>query len=307
MIDTINQEQATPEPAANDSVELTSEPTQTGQGEIESTDTVSNEAAEEELTDDGGQPEEEPSYEVSLTDDQGQKVTEKVPASELVKGYMRDRDYRHKTTMLATRMRDAEQVVHNDRQTFYTQATQRLQLIDDVMSDAINRKFANVDWEYEARNNPEFNALRFEYESNQTRLQAVKHQRAVMEQEQAQQDATRYFTVTRQYMPDWSPEPTNPINAQMLRTAAQFGFTAQDIANNRDPRIAVALRVMSGLSEKVATTQTNIQAAKKKVVNAPPVLKPQSTRAQQPASQGQQAIARSRKAGGDMFELAKAL
>ncbi len=253
-----------------------------GQGESQDVPTAEQplDANAEGATEEG-QPQGE-LYEVEFTDETGAKVTKGITVDELKKGFMLERDYRHKTAQLSEQARQFDGARTQWVQQFHQEASTKLRDIESVFHHAVQDEFANVDWEQLARNTTaeEFNQHKARYERMQARAQQATQARAQFDHQMMEQRRMRFIQETPRYVPGWSPDPTNPKNIELTRTALELGLTPDDIRGLDEPRFVVALNRVAELLGRSKQAPTQAAIAQKKVENAPPVLKPQSTRAQ---------------------------
>lgn len=205
-----------------------------------------------------------------------------VTLAELRNGYQRDADYRQKTMALAESRKafEAEQAQY---QQAVNQRLQEAETLSAVLEAQFTKDFENVNWAELRSNDPsEYAAKRQDYIERQqqiagyrnyarSQLEAVRQEsEAKLRESQAnliKQERERYF--------DKHPEFKDPSKWNSERKAvkdylASQGFTESDIAGLVDHRALDLIRKARLYDESIAKSD----AAKKRVVNIPKLVKP---------------------------------
>lgn len=234
MMAALNLEQPSqPEEEAASEGEAVTEEVNTAESEETQPDTESvSEEPEEE-----GQPEDENDLEYLFEVD-GEKVTK----DEAKLGYMRDKDYRHKTMALAD--------MRNKTESAQRQAGVFLKALMDEAQKGVSQ-YANVEWERLALEDPAaYKQHRPVYEDAKRRAESYQRQAKAMlaqeqEYEQARLKSQAVESVKRLKLtiPNWS----NELYGQVRNYAVEQGFTADEFNRIADHRVIRALHAQMQL------------------------------------------------------------
>lgn len=217
--------------------------------------------SEDEADDDEAEEDVEDDPEVELTNGH------KVPLSELTKGYMRQADYQRKTADVADQRKAVEakaSQVDAIGQAAYQQLQQAQTLVSQLAFPAPSYDLAQsnpAQYQQEMALYHESQKLMGQVQAQHQQM--LQHQQRQMEQLKAQHRKDLIETLPHLA----SPEAMQTFQSSVAKTAAEYGFTEQEIASTTDPRI---LRMVADLgARKVkATTAKN---AKRRVQRAKPV------------------------------------
>ena len=214
-------------------------------------------------------------YKVKHKDDDGTEVEAEYEPEELVKGYMRQKDYSRKTAELA-RQREAAQKEAQEAIAQRAQALdQKYQEAERIIMETAIPGFEKIDWNTLARENPAEWAAKFQsYQNVQARLTAIRterqHQAESFAREQQSlmlKQAQEAVEALQTKIPGWSDETYRSI----LKAAQQhYGFKTQEVGAITDPR---AIEVLHDAMQYRALKAKPV-AEKKVVKEAPKVIKP---------------------------------
>lgn len=263
----------------------------------EALDEVEDEEAEDEEADEVEEAEEEEAE----TEEEGETLVtlpdgEQVPMSELTNGYMRQRDYTHKTTEVAEERKALDEV----RNTFQ----QRLQFAETTLSNLDVFLESLVPEEPSlalAETNPaEYQRQRAWREAAQRELDVLKQGKQQFEAAQEQfraEDFERFKQAENAKLLKDFPELANPqkraaFDADIAKFASEMGFPEEEVKNTVDSRILKALH-WANYGWKVAQNRKNA----KRRVEAPKKAKAKPARSVPEARSNRQAKQRLRKTG----------
>lgn len=218
----------------------------------------------------------EPSYRVRVA---GKEI--EVPLSELIQGYSRTADYTRKTQELA-QVRQAVEQEGQQLRALRAQYAQRLNAVQQLLQQSEPQ----VDWDRLRAEDPiEFAAQWADHQRRQAALAQVQQQRAIVEQQQAQDTyvaEARQVEVARQQLPDLIPEWKDAKVAKAERAALKgfgraYGYSDAELSEIVDPRAVVLLR-MAYKYEQLKNRSRNLKPVKRTNTSAPkpkqPVLRP---------------------------------
>lgn len=218
-----------------------------------------------------------------------------VTLDELKSGFSMEADYRQKTAQLAEQRRALEA----ERQTY----KQQLDQLVPQLQKAGQSKWANVNWQELARNDPaQYVALQAEYTAEMHSLAVARAEQQKIEQAQQQEMQKRhreYLAEQEKLLTEKIPALKDAEKAKTVKKAiAEYlqteGFAPEDVQNLADHRAAViawkAMQYDRAVKAKSKATE--------KVAAAPPVQKPGTARpASSAADKASLAINRLKKTG----------
>jgi len=237
---------------------------------------------EEETTEAEGQevenPEEEPEEEAEDKSEEAEKpleddVTvklpsgESVPLAELKNGYMRDRDYRIKTTQVAETRRNLEA------------EAERVSRTVDVFADFLAKQLPPPPNDALIFTDPQQHySQKVVYESALGQLQALinlanapKEATAKLNQDQLRETlATENARLAERFPMTTTEKGRNEFFNRGMKQAIELGFTPEEIAKKTDHR-EFALAYLASIGAEALEAK---KAAKSKVQGAPPVSPP---------------------------------
>jgi hypothetical protein len=252
---------------------------------------AADDGSEEAQSEEGEEPEEgeesedehgeDPVYEVKVA---GQ--SQKVPLSELLKGYSRTEDYTRKTQALATERKAFEQESAQTRE-LRTQYQNDLALLTQALERQAEQE---PDWQALRDRNPtEFAVKWAEKQQRDEQLAVLQSQQATLQQaelaELQQVQQARLFeehTKLVEAIPEWRDEAKASAGKQALREYAQqtYGFSDDDLATVADHRVLVMLRKAMLFDQQLANGQNVVREKKASAVLKPGVAAPQKSRRQ---------------------------
>ena len=200
-----------------------------------------------------------------------------VSLKEMKAGYMKDADYRQKTSQLA----EAKRAFEEERQSLQQQYQAKFEEADSVLSNlenAYKSQYANIDWQSLRMEDPaEYSAKKAEQQEVERWLMDLRSQtahnkeqlmqeQAAQRQEQLSQLLARERELLHEKIPDFSPEKSEQIGKYLL----DFGFTGQEISQAYDHRI-IAMAEKARLYDQLVK---NKDIATQKVRTLPKITKP---------------------------------
>lgn len=197
----------------------------------------------------------------------------KVTFDELKKGFQLESDYRKKTAELAEQRRQAEaERAH---------LSQQLKVAIPALHAQFQDKFANVDWQHLANDNPaEYVRLRAEADIAGQRLQmAMAEQQRIQTQEDTDRKAkhAEYLKSEAQKLAEKlpvfaDPEKSKAVKAQVKGHLKSIGYSDEEISQLADHR-AATVAYESYLYRQAQKAKT-VAATKAVQLNVPKVQKP---------------------------------
>ena len=172
----------------------------------------------------------EPKYKVKVN---GEEI--EIPVSELKKGYMMERDYRHKTGEVAAKRKELDSKIAD---------------ISEKISDAEGL----IDIDISALENDEGKALREsdpdkflkKVEAIQKRaekLKQLKEKKAKLDEENTRERISKERELLTQKIPDWLDENIREKEAQdIVATLSDLGFSEEEIGKMHDHRLLALAR-----------------------------------------------------------------
>lgn len=244
--------------------------TETSDAEAETSEESEDETPEEDEGE-GAEDEESDAKPEPVEADEAHLVTlhdgSKVPVKELKLGYLRDADYRRKTTAVAERSRGLEAI------------NQRVSGITDALVDFFDKAVPEMPDARLAMGNKEaqeeYIRQRALHEQAMSNVQKIielgtqaKGTKQELTEEQLQAHVATEEAKLLAKIPDLkNPAKRNEISRKALEVAAHVGFTAQEVSRNPDHRFYLLARLAAqGMAAEKAK-----QTAKAKVQAAPPM------------------------------------
>jgi hypothetical protein len=208
---------------------------------------------------------------VSVKDDAVVEVLgEKLPISELKSGYMRDRDYRHKTQELGNKRRDLEALT--------TRVTDSVNAIADLLLAQVPKA---PDPSLAMTNPGQFVAEEAMHKAAMAQVNAVI-EKATAPKEAAnklnEEQRSEYLQSENAKLAEAFPQTVKPEARKKffddaMSAASELGYTAQEIQGATDHRLfKLAHYARLGLAAEKARAK-----AAQKVVNVPPVAQQRRT------------------------------
>jgi hypothetical protein len=216
--------------------------------------------------------EETPRYRIKAA---GEEV--EVTLDDLIKGYQQGRDYTQKTQTLAEQRKavEAEKAAVEQAKTLRDQYAQRLQMIEQVLSQQDTQEDLNALKESDPIG---FAVKVAEQQQRQQQLYAIQAERqrlALAQQTEHQQRLQQVVTEEQQKLAQAIPEFADPEKGAAVRNeirsyAKQVGFTDEDLAQVYDSRAVLTLWKASQY-DKLVKGKPEVT---KRVTEAPKMLRP---------------------------------
>lgn len=221
-------------------------------------------------------PQEAPSlkFKVKYKSDEGEDVEAEVDQEELVKGYMLEKSYRHKTAQLA-REREAVQLkVKEAIEPKLKEYDDKLQMAEQAIWHTLAPEIQNIDWNKLAAENPAEWAQKYQHVQNvNAKLAQIQGERKKIaearEQEQKsnlKKQAEEAVEILRTEIPGWS----NELYGKILKAGQEYGFKPEEVSAITDPRAIKALHD----AMKYRALQAKPIVEKRATAVAPKVVKP---------------------------------
>lgn len=195
----------------------------------------------------------------------------KVTREELTKGYMKDADYRHKTTQLSEAKREFE----SQKADLLQQYDQRLAELDALISV----QSQETNWEELRDTDPSEYLRQKDLLERRTKVRDEALKEAREEQKQQieaykAQEAEKLIAA----IPDWLDADTRKAETTEMRKTLteEYGFTAQEVNSLLDHRLVRMARDAMKGREAMQKLEQRKADAKRKVETAPPLSKPKS-------------------------------
>jgi hypothetical protein len=218
------------------------------------------------------QVEETPRYRIKAA---GEEV--EVTLDDLIKGYQQGRDYTQKTQTLAEQRKavEAEKAAVEQAKTLRDQYAQRLQMIEQVLSQQDSQEDLNALKESDPIG---FAVKVAEQQQRQQQLYAIQAERqrlAIAQQTEQQQRLQQVVTEEQQKLAQAIPEFADPEKGAAVRNeirsyAKQVGFTDEDLAQVYDSRAVLTLW-KAAQYDKLVKGKPEVT---KRVTEAPKMLRP---------------------------------
>lgn len=221
--------------------------------DIEATDEVVEDQAEEAEAEDTEEAEAEPVYKVKVS---GEEI--EVPLSELLNGYSRETDYRHKTMELAETRRQVEQRSLQVNQEYSAQVQQMeeiaqlflTQLPDVGKPDPSLIETNPLDY---LRQREAYDRLQTQRQSAVQVIQELRAEEARRQEQIFLQNKQQGEQIIMQAIPDWADSAKRSEESQaILGHVAKYGFDAAEFSKLTDPRYVVYMRDSLKNAEKAA-------------------------------------------------------
>ena len=203
--------------------------------------------------------------------------TEQVTLAELKAGYQKDSDYRQKTSELAEQRRAFEAEQTQVRSAIIAQINQAKQLMQTAESLVITPLDPAEMSQLRSKNPAEWAARIQEHNAKTQFVQNLKQAalQAQMQAEQQREALTREARTKKlseeiekvQQIPGWGEDLKNALDSYLID---QYGFTNEQLQEIADHRYVDIIR-KAHLYDKL---QTETDVAKKKVKQAPKMVKP---------------------------------
>jgi hypothetical protein len=200
-----------------------------------------------------------------------------VTLDDLIKGYQQGRDYTQKTQTLAEQRKavEAEKAAVEQAKTLRDQYAQRLQMIEQVLSQQDSQEDLNALKESDPIG---FAVKVAEQQQRQQQLYAIQAERqrlALAQQTEQQQRLQQVIAEEQQKLSQAIPEFADPEKGNAVRTeirnyAKQVGFTDEDLAQVYDSRAVLTLWKASQY-DKLVKGKPEVT---KRVTEAPKMLRP---------------------------------
>lgn len=213
-------------------------------------------------------------HKLKVKNEEGKEEEVEVDDDELKRGYMKDRDYRAKTALLAREREQIQEKVKQQIDPALSHYKQNLEFFEKALWKSLAPEMESVDWNALARDNPAEWAAKMQAVNNVNGLlQAVKQEQ---EKISKQQDEQIRATMQRQVqetvetlkrdIPGWN----NDIYQSILEAGTKYGYTREELNAVADAR---AIKVLNDAMQ-YRKLQEAKPAMEKKVVDVPKVMKP---------------------------------
>jgi hypothetical protein len=200
------------------------------------------------------------------------KGGEQVTLGELKLGYMRDKDYRHKTTAVATARKSLE---------FH--AARVLKTVDAVAGFLANQLPEEPSYELAMTNPPEYTRRKAMWDAGIGQVNAIlalatdpKAVQGEVKKEVTEEDMARENAALIDAMPELAkPDVREKFFADAFKTAEEFGYSPEELQSRTDHRDFIVMHwAMKGIAAEKAKQDAEIakKAALQKVNNAPPIV-----------------------------------
>ena len=218
-----------------------------------------------------------------------------VTLAEAIKGYQLESDYTRKNEAFLNQQKEWEQQ-REQTQAELNAELQKAGHAFNLAQQQLTHEYSAIDWgKLQADDPSQYVIKRQEFGERQAQLnqainQATQNAQAVMEKQDAEKEVRHTEYVQQQdelllkAIPEWSDQSVrNEQSAKVSEFLLSSGFTPEELASLSDHRIILmARKAMNG--DKVST---EAEVAKKKVVKAPKLVKPN---ARQDVNQSKAAI-----------------
>ena len=213
-------------------------------------------------------------HKLTVKNDEGKDEEVEVDEDELKRGYMKDKDYRSKTALLAREREQIQEKVKAQLDPALSHYQQNLQFFEKALWKTLAPEMESVDWNALARDNPaEWAAKMQAVNSVNGLLQAVKQeQEKLVKQQEEQQRAVmqRQINETVETLKRDIPGWNNDIYQSILETGTKYGYTREELNAVADAR---AIKVLHDALQYRKLHEAK-PAMEKKVIDVPKVLKP---------------------------------
>lgn len=267
-------------------------------------------------------PDDRPAHEISLDDleavelevkwkDGEKDVVEKRSIKELRDGYMKDADYRRKTTDLARQREQLPAEISKAVAAERVQYVKELQAMDDLVTQVAATELEGVNWNDLSVNNP-FEYVRLDNRKKQIAQarEAIKaKQQEVLTKHQAEQrEATQKAAIAaRTQLESDIPGWNDTLYQGLMKTAIeQYGYKPEEVAAWVDPRAFKLLHAATQGAKAKSETRTETPAPTKRVVVTPKTVKPGAT-TPAVAGQRQQAAMKQLQGSGKIADAAEVI
>jgi len=229
-------------------------------------------------------PEKEPEKEVEQIEIRRHKLTVKtddgkdeeveVDEDELKRGYMKDRDYRSKTALLARERESIQEKIKAQLDPALSHYQQNLQFFEKALWKSLAPEMESVDWNALARDNPAEWAAKMQAVNNvNSLLQTVKQEQEKLGKQQEEQvranmqkQVNETVETLKRDLPGWN----NEMYQSILETGTKYGYTREELNAVADAR---AIKVLHDAAQ-YRKLQEAKPAMEKKVIDVPKVMKP---------------------------------
>ena len=197
-----------------------------------------------------------------------------VDDNELKSGYMKERDYRIKTSQLAREREAIQTKIKEQVEPVVKQYADNLQFFEKALWKTLAPEMESVDWNTLAKENPAEWAAKMQAVNNVNGLlQAVKTEQQKLQQKQEdevratlQKQVNETVEALRRDIPGWN----NDLYQSILQNGEKYGYSREELNAVADAR---AIKVLNDALQ-YRKLQEAKPAMEKKVVDVPKVMKP---------------------------------
>lgn len=197
-----------------------------------------------------------------------------VDDDELIRGYMRQRDYTVKTQSVAKERESLTEQVKKQIEPALSQYQQNLKFFEQALWKTLAPEIESTDWNALAKDNPaEWARKRQGIDNVNNLLQAVKAEQeklSVKQQEEAraglQKQVNEAIDTLRRDLPGWNTE----LYGKILEAGEKYGYSRQELNSVADAR---AIKILHDAMQYQALKSSKT-VVEKKVAEAPKVIKP---------------------------------
>lgn len=215
-------------------------------------------------------------FKVKYKSDTGEDVEAEVEQEELIKGYMLEKSYRHKTAQLAREREAVQQKIKEGVEPKLKEYESGLETYKQAILMLADREGANVDLNKLAQEDPvKAQQLFFKRLEFNNALQAISQAQAKLQKERADEAQKSYRKAAQEALqtledevPGWNKE----LYGKILKTGMDYGFKQEEVNAITDAR---AIKVLNDARQWREFKAAKPKAEEKQKVNpAPKVVKP---------------------------------
>jgi len=213
-------------------------------------------------------------HKLTVKNEEGKDEEVEVDDDELKRGYMKDRDYRAKTALVAREREALQAKIKEQTEPVVQQYQQSLQFFEQALWKTLAPEMQSVDWNKLAQENPAEWAAKMQAVNNvNSLLQTVKAEQQKLQEKQKEEMQTHMkraveesVDTLKREIPGWNNELYNSI----LSAGKNYGYSNEELNAVIDPR---AIKVLHD-AMKYRALQAAKPAVEKRVTEVPKVLKP---------------------------------
>lgn len=228
----------------------------------------------EETTEEPAQPEVR-KFKLTVKSEEGADEELEVDEDELKRGYMKSKDYSHKTAALKRERESVQAEVKKATEQRFKELDERLEMAEQAIWHTLAPEIQNTDWNKLAEENPAEWAKKYQLVQNvngrlaqiQAERQKLAQARETEARESYKKQAAEAIETLKMEIPGWNQE----LYGKVLKSAVEQGFKREDVNAITDPR---AIKVLHKAMLYDALQKAKPAVEKKVVPAAPKVTKP---------------------------------